>query len=66
MRKPQYTTDRAYRIVSLPNGEWQLQKHNQTEGTKTNDPWEKRSHSLSLSEAQVLIRQHQPPKQKVA
>lgn len=44
MRKPQYTTDNQYRIVSLPGNLWRLQENKDgARGTKTNDPWQNRS-----------------------
>ena len=63
MRKPQYTTDKLHRIISLPNNLWQFQSNiHEARGSRTNDPWQKRSHSLTFAEAQVMLRSHQPTK----
>jgi hypothetical protein len=63
MRKPIYTKDHEWRIVSVPNGLWRLQHCPdgvQARGTKTIDPWANHSHAVELSVAQGLLAQHQP------
>jgi len=60
MRQPQYTQDRKFRIISLPNGLWQLQRDSEAQGTRTSDPWEKRSHAVSLDEVKALLRSNEP------
>lgn len=62
MRKPQYTTDREWRIVSVPNGLWQLQRDGQGKGTRMFDPWVKQSHSVEWSEALAMLNARQPKK----
>jgi len=62
MRKPQYTKNREWRIVSVPNGLWQLQKTDGSAGTKTHDPWQGISPALELTEAQALLGSKQPVK----
>lgn len=41
MRKPIYAkNDSQQRVISVPNGLWQVQKRGNAKGSKTFDPWE--------------------------
>ena len=60
MRKPEYTTDHAWRTVSVPNELWRLQQHSQREGTKTFDPWKDWSPAVSYGAARELLAAKQP------
>lgn len=61
MRQAQYTTDKLHRIISLPGNMWQFQANiNEARGTRTIDPWQKRSHAITLGEAQAMLRSAQP------
>lgn len=60
MRKPEYTTDGVWRIVSVPNELWRLQQHSQVKGTKILDPWEDWSPAVSYGAARELLSAKQP------
>ena len=64
MRKPEYTTDHAWRIVSVPNELWRLQCNTREKGTKTLDPWEDHSPAVSYGAARELLSAKQPLKAK--
>ena len=64
MRKPEYTTDHAWRIVSVPNELWRLQMRGSMIGSKTLDPWEDHSPAVSYGAARELLAAKQPLKAK--
>lgn len=54
-RTPLYNKSKTHRIISLANGQWQLQEHNGHKGTKTSDPWVKASQAGSLREIHAML-----------
>lgn len=50
-RKPIYSKDQQSRVVSVANGQWQLQGHWNLPGTATFDPWFKRGAPCTRDEA---------------
>ncbi len=38
-RKPVYSKDRLRRVISVANGQWQMQQRGTIAGSKTFDPW---------------------------
>lgn len=60
MRKPEYTEDGVWRIVSVPNELWRLQRHSQVKGSKTIDPWEDKSPAVSYGAARELLAFKEP------
>lgn len=55
-REPIYNKEKSHRIISLPNGVWQLQRYGTQAGTKTFDPWVKIGPSHELPIAYNLLR----------
>lgn len=46
-----YSKDRQSRVISVNNGQWQLQGHWNLPGTKEFDPWFKRGAACDRDEA---------------
>jgi len=76
MRKPEYTTDGQWRIVSVPNSLWRLQQFGQRKGTNAkratkhepavphDDPWQDHSPAVSYGAARELLAAKQPQQAK--
>lgn len=55
MRKPVYTRNLRYRIISTPNDVWEFQRLTAATPTKKVDPWESRVANLSQAEALARV-----------
>lgn len=54
-REPIYNKSSTHRIVSKPNGFWQLQKHSGHPATREYDPWVKAGQPASLRETHIQL-----------
>lgn len=59
-RQSQYTKDNFYRMVSVANGFWRVQRHENFEGTRTLDPWSNVGPAVDRSTAVALLNAHEP------
>ena len=61
-RQPKYTKDNAYRVVSIANGYWRLQRYENFKGTKTIDPWSMAGLPTDYTSALCALHAHEPIK----
>lgn len=54
-REPRYGKNCSHRIVSRPNGLWQLQSRSSAEGSRTIDPWQDEKPPSSFEEAKASL-----------
>jgi hypothetical protein len=61
MRRPIiHESNRDYRIVSRPNNEWVVQHRAIKSGTKTTDPWDDISGSMTQAQAVIVMYERMP------
>lgn len=61
-RQAQYTKDNFHRMISIANGLWRVQRHEDEKGTRTFDPWFNLGPAVDRVTAQALLNSHEPLK----
>ena len=55
-RAPRYNKFNTYRIISMPGGQWRLQRRRISgKGTPTIDPWSNAGQSMDLAKARIAL-----------
>ena len=53
--KPVYLKNDPYRIAYVANGQWQLQKTDNSQGTRERDPWQPVMRPTTFAEAKTAL-----------